>query len=95
MRYFAGGNSVTGVLVLTEGTYSFDQDGLTYQGEYVICGETCQFENGQFVRCTTADLINAGLCGQTANYVLYRDGKLVVGGYGDMVDNIAKRAPWG
>lgn len=95
MRYFAGGNSVTGVLVLTEGTYSFDQDGLSYQGEYVICGETCQFENGQFVRCTTADLINAGLCGQTANYVLYRDGKLVVGGYGDMVDNIAKRAPWG
>ena len=95
MRYFAGGNSVTGVLVLTEGTYSFDQDGLTYQGEYVICGETCQFENGQFVRCTTADLINAGLCGQTANYVLYRDGKLVVDGYGDMVDNIAKRAPWG
>ena len=95
MRYFAGGNSVTGVLVLTEGTYSFDQDGLTYQGEYVICGETCQFENGQFVRCTTADLIDAGLCGETANYVLYRDGKLVVGGYGDMVDNIAKRAPWG
>ena len=95
MRYFAGGNSVTGVLVLTEGTYSFDQDGLTYQGEYVICGETCQFENGQFVRCTTADLIDAGLCGETANYVLYRDGKLVVGGYGNMVDNIAKRAPWG
>lgn len=95
MRYFAGGNSVTGVLVLTEGTYSFDQDGLTYQGEYVICGETCQFENGQFVRCTTADLIDAGLCGETANYVLYRDGKLVVGGYGDMVDNTPKRAPWG
>ena len=94
MRYFAGGNSVTGVLVLTEGTYSFDQDGLTYQGEYVICGETCQFENGQFVRCTTADLIDAGLCGETANYVLYRDGKLVVGGYGDMVDNTPKRAPW-
>lgn len=94
MRYFAGGNSVTGVLVLTEGTYSFDQDGLTYQGEYVICGETCQFENGQFVRCTTADLIDAGLCGQTANYVLYRDGKLIVGGYGNMVDNTPKRAPW-
>ena len=94
MRYFAGGNSVTGVLVLTEGTYSFDLDGLTYQGEYVICGETCQFENGQFVRCTTADLIDAGLCGETANYVLYRDGKLVVGGYGDMVDNTPKRAPW-
>ena len=94
MRYFAGGNSVTGVLVLTEGTYSFDQDGLTYQGEYVICGETCQFENGQFVRCTTADLIDAGLCGETANYVLYRDGKLIVGGYGNMVDNTPKRAPW-
>ena len=94
MRYFAGGNSVTGVLVLTEGTYSFDQDGLTYQGEYVICGETCQFENGQFVRCTTADLIDAGLCGQTANYVLYRDGKLIIGGYGNMVDNTPKRAPW-
>ena len=94
MRYFAGGKSVTGVLVLTEGTYSFDQDGLAYQGEYIICGETCQFENGQFVRCTTADLIDAGLCGQTANYVLYRDGKLVVGGSGDMVNNTPKRAPW-
>lgn len=95
MRYFAGGKSVTGVLVLTEGTYSFDQEGLTYQGEYEICGEQCLFENGQFTSCTTADLIDAGLCGETANYILYRDGKLVVGGYGDMVDNIAKRAPWG
>ena len=93
-RYFAGGKSVTGVLVLTEGTYSFDQEGLTYQGEYEICGEQCLFENGQFTSCTTADLIDAGLCGQTSNYVLYRDGKLVVGGSGDMVDNTPKRAPW-
>ena len=94
MRYFAGGKSVTGVLVLTEGTYSFDQDGLAYQGTYVIHDEQCVFENGQFVRCTTADIIDAGLCGQAANYVLYSDGQLIVDGTGAMVDNIPNRTPW-
>ena len=93
-RYFAGGVSVTGVMILSEGTYSFDQEGLAYQGTYVIYGEQCVFENGQFVRCTTADLIDAGLCGQTANYVLYRNGRLIVDGSGAMVDNIPNRTPW-
>ena len=93
-RYFAGGVSVTGVMILSEGTYSFDQEGLAYQGTYVIYGEQCVFENGQFVRCTTADLIDAGLCGQTANYVLYRNSRLIVDGFGAMVDNIPRLTPW-
>ena len=93
-RYFAGGVSVTGVMILSEGTYSFDQEGLAYQGTYVIYGEQCVFENGQFVCCTTADLIDAGLCGQTANYVLYRNSRLIVDGFGAMVDNIPRLTPW-
>ena len=93
-RYFAGGVSVTGVMILSEGTYSFDQDGLAYQGTYVIHDEQCVFENGQFVRCTTADIIDAGLCGQAANYVLYSDGQLIVDGTGAMVDNIPRLTPW-
>ena len=93
-RYFAGGVSVTGVMILSEGTYSFDQEGLAYQGTYVIYGEQCMFENGQFVCCTTADLIDAGLCGQTANYVLYRNSRLIVDGFGAMVDNIPRLTPW-
>ena len=93
-RYFIGGVSATGVLALVEGVYSFDQDGLAYEGVYEIYGERCEFANGQFVRCTTADVLDAGLCGQTAVYVLYRDGRLIVDGNGEMVESVPKHMPW-
>ena len=93
-RYFIGGVSATGVLALVEGVYSFDQDGLAYEGVYEIHGEQCEFANGQFVRCTTADVLDAGLCGQTAVFVLYRDGRLIIDGNGEMVESVPKHMPW-
>ena len=86
MRYFIGGSPVTGALVLPDGTYSFDQDALAYQGTYELNGEQCEFDSGRFVRCTTADVVDAGLCGQTVYYVFYRDGRFAVGGSGAMND---------
>ena len=85
-RYFVGGVSVTGAIALSDEVYSIDSDGLAYQGVYEMCGLPCEFENGQFVRCATADVVDAGLCGQTAVYVLYRDGTMVIGGSGAMDD---------
>ena len=85
-RYFVGGVSVTGAIALSDEVYSIDSDGLVYQGVYEMCGLPCEFENGQFVRCATADVVDAGLCGQTAVYVLYRDGTMVIGGSGAMDD---------
>ena len=85
-RYFIGGSPVTGALVLPDGTYSFDQDALAYQGTYELNGEQCEFDSGRFVRCTTADVVDAGLCGQTVYYVFYRDGRFAVGGSGAMND---------
>ncbi len=85
-RYFVGGVSVTGAITLSDEVYSIDSDGLAYQGVYEMCGLPCEFENGQFVRCATADVVDAGLCGQTAVYVLYRDGTMVIGGSGAMDD---------
>ena len=85
-RYFIGGSPVTGALVLPDGTYSFDQDALAYQGTYELNGEQCEFDSGRFVRCTTADVVDAGLCGQTVYYVFYRDGRFAVGGSGVMND---------
>ena len=93
-RYFAGGSYVTGVLILGDDTYAIDQDGLVYQGVYDICGEKCEFDNGKYVRCTTADLLDAGLCGQTAYFALYSNGNLVVSGNGAMSDTSAKRTVW-
>ena len=84
-RYFIGGSPVTGALVLPDGTYSFDQDALAYQGTYELNGEQCEFDSGRFVRCTTADVVDAGLCGQTVYYVFYRDGRFAVGGSGAMI----------
>ena len=86
MRYFIGGSPVTGALVLPDGTYSFDQDALAYQGTYELNGEQCEFDSGRFVRCTTADVVDAGLCGQTVYYVFHRDGRFTVGGSGAMND---------
>ena len=85
-RYFIGGSPVTGALVLPDGTYSFDQDALAYQGTYELNGEQCEFDSGRFVRCTTADVVDAGLCGQTVYYVFYRNGRFAVGGSGAMND---------
>ena len=85
-RYFIGGSPVTGALTLPDGTYSFDQDALAYQGTYELYGEQCEFEGGRFIRCTTADIVDAGLCGQTVYYVFYRDGRFAVGGSGAMDD---------
>ena len=82
--YFVAGQYQTGYINLNGVFYLFDGNGLTYEGEYVIGGETCLFETGRFVSCSTADIHLAGRAGNNCDFVLYRDGRMVISGSGDM-----------
>ena len=85
--YFAGGKFVTGaVKIASEIATYFDADGYAYDGVYTINGEECRFEKGLYVSCDTADVITAGSAGDKINFILYKDGKLVLDGEGAMFD---------
>ena len=84
----------------------FDDQGIAYQGELVIGGETCVFDKGVFVESTTAEIFLAGRCGPKADFVLYADGTLYICGEGATWDYVTtgqsylpnlswKNRPWG
>lgn len=82
LMYFAANKHVTGYQYIVGEPYYFDANGVAYEGEYVLCAETCLFEKGQFVSCSTADLIDAGMAGNNVQYVIYADGTMVLDGSG-------------
>lgn len=82
LRYADGGKPVTGYKYLDSEPYYFDGNAYAYQGEYVLCGETCTFVDGQYVSCSTADLYDAGMIGTSIQYVIYTDGTMVMQGTG-------------
>lgn len=81
--FFSAGQSATGYVKLSDQFYLFDENGLAYDGEYTLCGETCLFESGQFVSCSTANVLNAGKAGSDVAYVIYADGTMVLDGTGN------------
>ena len=92
--YFAGGKFVTGaVKIASEIAAYFDADGYAYDGVYTINGEECRFEKGLYVSCDTADVITAGSAGDKINFILYKDGKLVLDGEGRMSDYTISSTP--
>ena len=80
--YFVSGQYMTGHQYLSGTHYYFDENGLAYDGEYTIGGETCLFTDGQYTSCSTADVIIAGICGTSAEFVLYENGEFVISGTG-------------
>ncbi len=82
IMYFIAGKYLTGEQIIANDAYYFDTNGLGYDGEYIICGETCVFDNGRYASCSTANLLDAGWCGKNAGYVVYADGTLYIGGSG-------------
>ena len=83
IMYFIAGRYLTGEQIIANDAYYFDANGLGYDGEYVLCGETCVFDNGKYASCTTANILDAGWCGKKAEYVVYADGTLYIGGSGN------------
>ena len=90
--YFAAGRWVTGYLFLDGKNYNFDSNGLAYEGEYTIGGETCTFTGGEFV--PNDKLALAGICGADAWFVLYQDGRMVIGGTGALSSTSRATVPW-
>ena len=84
--FFTAGQPTTGYVKLSEQFYLFDENGLAYDGEYTLCGETCLFEAGQFVKCSTANVLNAGKAGPDVAYIIYADGTMVLEGTGNTYD---------
>ena len=84
-KYAVTGKVLTGYQRITGKAYYFHEDGSAYEGEYTICGETCLFEHGVYVSCSTANLLDAGWCGKNVDnveYVVYADGLLKLNGSG-------------
>lgn len=82
LMYFVLNKYVTGYHRLFQKAYFFEGNGYAYDGEYTIGGETCQYKEGLFVSCSSANVLDAGLIGTTAEYVLYADGTLKISGTG-------------
>lgn len=81
---FAGGKCMTGYNYMEQTPLFFTEDGIAYDGEYTIIGETCYFEDGKYVSCSTADVLAAGWCGDDIAFILYANGDMFIKGNGDM-----------
>ena len=55
-------------------------------------GQTCTFADGQFVPNDTVAL--AGVCGADAWFVLYQDGRMMIGGFGALSTTSRATVPW-
>ena len=84
LMYFVTGAYLTGYQYISSNPYYFTDLGLGFEGVYTIGDEKCLFEDGQYVSCSTAEVLLAGMCGEKAEFVLYADGKLEISGSGDM-----------
>ncbi len=60
------------------------ENGYVRNCEIEINGETCQFVDGKFVGCTTADVYSAGWAGSECFFIHYKDGRIVFTGEGAM-----------
>ena len=96
VMYFLANKATVGYTRISNLPYYFDENGLGYDGEYVIGGETCIFDDGLFASCENADVLEAGWTGDKVDYIVYSDGRLVVTGEGDMwnYSMSQKVAPW-
>lgn len=82
VMYFVANEYITGLQRIGNDYHYFDENGLSYEGEYTILGETCLFEDGKYVTCTSTELLDAGWVGREVEYVVYPGGILTLGGKG-------------
>ncbi len=90
-----GGNERTNHVYYNEKHYFLDNEGFAFDGAVTICGEICNFEDGLFINSENTNVKDAGMAGVTAEYVMYTDGRFVLGGSGatDRHDSTSTR-PW-
>ena len=94
IMYFIANKQITGYYRLNNKPYFFDNNGLGYDGEFVFNGEKCLLDDGTFVSSENADVVEAGWCGETTSYAVYRDGRLEVTGTGKIDNYGLIPSPW-
>jgi len=82
MMYFYTNTNYEEAYTYVDDTAYYFADGIGFDGEYVINGETCLFEDGKYVSCSTAEIMDAGWMGEKVNYIIYADGSMILGGEG-------------
>ena len=93
--YFLSNTDYVEDFVYISATPHYFEDGVLRNGEYVINGETCQFKDGKFVACTTADVYSAGWAGPECFFIHYKDGRFVFTGKGGMFYHQSNSSvPW-
>ncbi len=80
--FFVNNEYLTGAQPLSNDYYYFDENGFGIDGEFLICGELCTFVKGTYESCKNEKVLDAGWCGKTAEYVVYSNGVLKLGGSG-------------
>ncbi len=83
MMYFYNNTNYEKEYAYVANTAYYFNDGVGYEGIYTIDGQACLFEDGKYVSCSTANVMDAGFESPTVNYIIYSDGKMVLGGYGE------------
>ncbi len=94
VMYFIANKQSTGYNRINSKPYYFDKNGLGYEGEYTINGDICVFDNGTFVSCENPEVEQAGWAGDTVEYVVYKNGKLLLTGEGATDNFGGKLVPW-
>ena len=97
--YFVNNEFITGLnrLNLTDSGefdyYNFDKNGYAYDGVYNIGGYDCTFDNGLIIPDNIVAL--AGICGDNVEYVILKNGKMILDGEGPTYDFITSGLiPW-
>ena len=93
IMYFIANKYQTGYNKIEGKYYYFHNDGMAWDGKYVIHGITCEFDNGISVPSDTVLL--AGMCGEDAYFVITTQGAMYVEGTGFTYDYLSiGNIPW-
>ena len=94
MYFYTNTNYEKEYLYVNDAAYYF-VDGIAKEGIYVINGETCLFENGKYISCSTASIMDAGWESTTVTYIVYSDGSMILGGEGETYKYTSRaQLPW-
>ena len=94
MYFYTNTNYEKEYLYVNDTAYYF-VDGVAKEGTYTINGETCTFEGGKYISCSTASVMDAGWKSATVNYIIYDDGSMILGGEGATYKYTSRaQLPW-
>ena len=94
MYFYTNTNYEVNYLYINDTAYYFT-DGIAKDGAYIINDETCLFEDGVYVSCITADVLDAGWMGETVTYIIYSDKSMILGGEGATYKYTSRaQLPW-